>query len=336
MKVIDPVTGFEYPEDWVRLCKDKETLELVRRGLAILTSTGEILKRGFTTGTTAAAACKAAVLSLGTPVSEVDIMLPCNLRFEVKAEGKDGKGTAHKYSGDYKNDITSGLQFSAKAVETGSGIHFTAGEGVGRFERETPRYKIGDPAISPPAMNMILRSIKEAAEILDLNGVSVELSIPKGREIGEQTLNPKVGVMGGISILGSTGLVEPWDDHLSEDVFERIRNTDTPVLTTGRTGLRYSRMLFPDNEVVLVGKFMGRAIEAANGRAILCGLPALILKFINPAILDGTGYKTVEELTMSDKWESILKENLNDYKKKMPGMRVVIIGRNGEIIGDSG
>ncbi|WP_421908042.1 cobalt-precorrin-5B (C(1))-methyltransferase [Methanolacinia petrolearia] len=336
MKVIDPVTGFEYPEDWVRLCEDEEALELVRRGLAILTSTGEILKRGFTTGTTAAAACKAAVLSLRAPVSEVDILLPCNLRFEVKAEGKDGTGTAYKYSGDYKNDITSGLHFSAKAVETGSGIHFTAGEGVGRFERETPRYKIGDPAISPPAMNMILRSIKEAAEILDLNGVSVELSIPKGREIGEQTLNPKVGVMGGVSVLGSTGLVEPWDDHLSEDVFERIRNTDTPVLTTGRTGLRYSRMLFPDNEVVLVGKFMGRAIEAANGRAILCGLPALILKFINPAILDGTGYKTVEELTMSDKWESILKENLNDYKKKMPGMRVVIIGRNGEIIGDSG
>ena len=273
----------------------------------------------------------------GVPMTSAGF-IPLSIKSQTisRAEGEDGTGTAYKYSGDYKNDITSGLHFSAKAVETGSGIHFTAGEGVGRFERETPRYKIGDPAISPPAMNMILRSIKEAAEILDLNGVSVELSIPKGREIGEQTLNPKVGVMGGVSVLGSTGLVEPWDDHLSEDVFERIRNTDTPVLTTGRTGLRYSRMLFPDNEVVLVGKFMGRAIEAANGRAILCGLPALILKFINPAILDGTGYKTVEELTMSDKWESILKENLNDYKKKMPGMRVVIIGRNGEIIGDSG
>jgi cobalt-precorrin-5B (C1)-methyltransferase len=336
MKIIDPVTGFEYPEDWVRLCKVEEALELVVRGLAILTSTGDIMRRGFTTGTTAAAACKAAVLSLNEPVSSVNIKLPCDLRFEVKAEGEKGTGTAYKFSGDYKNDITSGLQFSAKACESETGIHFVAGEGIGHFERETPRYKKGDPAISPPAMNMILRSIEEAANILNLNGVSVELTIPRGREIGEQTLNPKIGVIGGVSVLGSTGLLEPWDDHLSEDVFERIRNSKIPVLTTGRTGLRYSRMLFPDNEVILVGKFMERAIEAANGRAILCGLPALILKFINPRILDGTGYKTVEELTMSERWESILKESLNDYKKKMPYMRVVIIGRNGEIKGDSG
>ena len=94
-------------------------------------------------------------------------------------------------------------------------------------------------------------------------------------------------------------------------------------------------MLFPDSEVVLVGKFMGKAIEAAGGEAVLCGLPALILKFINPAILEGTGYKTVEELTMSEDWGFILDKNLSDYKEKMPGMRVVIIGRDGEIIGDS-
>lgn len=335
MKIKDPVTGFEYPEEWAALCKDAGALELASKGLAVLTSKGDILKRGFTTGTTAAAACKAAVLSLKEPVSSVNIQLPCDLRFEIRAEGKDGCGSANKYPGDYLNDITAGLQFCAKAARTGSGIHFFPGEGIGRFERDTPRYRKGDPAISPPAMEMILRSVEEAAAELNLKGVSVELSIPKGREIGEQTLNPKVGVIGGVSVLGSTGLVEPWDDHLSEDVFERIKKSDTPVLTTGRTGLRYSRMLFPDNEVVLVGKFMEKGIEAAGGKAILCGLPALIMKFINPKVLEGTGYKTVEELTMSERWKSIMEKSLNDYKDKMPGMRVVIIGRDGEIIGDS-
>ncbi|MBN1432968.1 MAG: cobalt-precorrin-5B (C(1))-methyltransferase [Methanomicrobiaceae archaeon] len=335
MKIVDPVTDFEYPEDWVSLCDDEEALELVVSGLAILTSKGEILRRGFTTGTTAAAACKAAVLSLKKPVSSVEIRLSCGLRFEVRAEGKDGGGSAAKYSGDYRNDITAGLLFYAEASENETGIAFCPEEGIGRFERDTPRYRNGDFAISPPAMYMILGAITEAAEELKLKGVTVSLGIPKGREIGEKTLNPKIGVIGGVSVLGSTGLVEPWDDHLSEDVFERIKNSERPVLTTGRVGLRFSRMLFPDREVILVGKFMGRAIEAAGGEAVLCGLPALILKFINPQILEGTGYRTVEELTMSGEWISVLEKSLKEYKEKMPKMRVVIIGRDGEIIGDS-
>ena len=335
MKIHDPVTGYEYPEEWVRACTDTHAMALVRQGLAVLTSTGSILKRGFTTGTTAAAACKAAVLSLREPVSSVFITLPCGLGCEVPAEGRDGCGSARKYPGDYVNDITADLLFCAEAVASASGISFDAGEGVGRFVRKTPRYDIGDPAISPSALATIRGSIAEAADALNLEGVSVTLSIPGGAEIGSRTLNPGVGVAGGISVLGSTGLVEPWDDHLSEDVFERIRSAAMPVLTTGRVGLRYARMLFPEREVVLVGKFMERGIEAAGGKAVLCGLPALILKFINPAVLDGTGYGTVEELTMSPRWREIMEQNLAEYKRCMPGMRVVIIDREGRILGDS-
>jgi len=335
MNIRDPVTGFVYPEEWVRACGDADALEQVRQGLAVLTSGGSILKRGFTTGTTAAAACKAAVLSLRAPVSSVFITLPCGLGCEVKAEGRDGSGSARKYSGDYKDDITADLLFCARATETASGISLHAGEGIGRFERRTPRYDSGDAAISPPSMKSIQNAIEEAACDLSMLGLCVELTIPDGAEIGKQTLNPKVGVVGGISVLGSTGLVEPWDDHLSEDVFDRICSSKMPVLTTGRVGLRYARMLFPDHEVVLVGKFMGKGIEAAGGNAIICGLPALILKFMNPDILDGTGYGTVEELTMSPHWTDIMKQNLADYKRCMPGMRVVIIDREGRIQGDS-
>ncbi|WFN35679.1 cobalt-precorrin-5B (C(1))-methyltransferase [Methanogenium sp. S4BF] len=335
MKVHDPVTGFVYPDEWVRACTDSHALEQVRGGLAVLTSGGTILKRGFTTGTTAAAACKAAVLSLHEPVSSVCIALPCGLRCEVPAEGRNGCGSARKYPGDYAHDITADLLFCAEATETASGIAVRAGEGIGRFVRKTPRYHIGDAAISPPSWATIRGATEEAARDLHLDGVTVRLTIPDGAAIGKQTLNPNVGVVGGVSVLGSTGLVEPWDDHLSEDVFGRIRSAKQPVLTTGRVGLRYARMLFPEREVVLVGKFMERGIEAAGGEAVLCGLPALILKFINPAILDGTGYGTVEELTQSPRWTDIMEQNLADYKRCMPGMRVVIIDREGRIQGDS-
>ncbi len=335
MTIHDPVTGYEYPDEWVRACRDTHALEQVGQGLAILTSGGTILKRGFTTGTTAAAACKAAVLSLRGPVSSVFITLPCGLRCEVEAVGRDGSGFARKYPGDYRDDITADLLFCAQAKESVSGISVLAGEGIGRFERKTPRYNIGDAAVSPPSWATIRGAISEAGDELHLDGVVVALTIPDGAEIGKQTLNPKVGVVGGISVLGSTGLVEPWDDHLSEDVFDRIRRAAKPVLTTGRVGLRYARMLFPESDVVLVGKFMGKGIDAAGGEAVLCGLPALILKFINPAILDGSGYGTVEELTMSDQWTTLLEQNLSDYKRRMPGMRVVIVDREGHVQGDS-
>ena len=77
---------------------------------------------------------------------------------------------------------------------------------------------------------------------------------------------------------------------------ERIAAADRPVLTTGRVGLRFSRILFPDREVILIGGKLKDALDAARGDVTLCGLPALILRHINPEILDGTGYPTVEEL----------------------------------------
>ncbi len=77
----------------------------------------------------------------------------------------------------------------------------------------------------------------------------VFLTIPDGRRIGALTLNPKDGIEGGISVVGTTGFVEPWDDHLSETVSERISGAKNVVITTGRIGLRYSRLLFPEYEV---------------------------------------------------------------------------------------
>lgn len=332
----DPVTGFEYPDAWVERCQDPEKLGLVEKGLAVLTSTGLVLVRGFTTGTTAAAACKAAVLSLGgVPVNSVPVTIPCGLKVVVAAEGCAGRASARKIAGDYPGDVTAGLLFVAEAIPLGDGIRISFGDGIGRFSRDTPRYTSGTPAVSPPAMACIHTSIREALDTIGLPGIEVLLHVPQGEEIARITLNPRVGVRGGISVLGTTGLVEPWDDHLTASTLGRITAAERPVLTTGRTGLRYARLMYPDREVILIGGKIERSVAAVRDRAILFGLPALILRYINPGILEGTGYATVEELSVSPGFPAIVKKNLAAFRKQYPGISVVLVNREGRIIGES-
>jgi cobalt-precorrin-5B (C1)-methyltransferase len=177
--------------------------------------------------------------------------------------------------------------------------------------------------------------MQEALDDTGLSGATVTLSVPEGVPVAKKTLNPRVGVEKGISVLGSTGLVEPWDDHLEESVQARVKDAKNVVLTTGRVGLRYSRLLFPDHEVVLVGGRIKEALAAARGNVILCGLPALILKYIDPHILDGTGYATVEELSASPAFLPVAMPVLTAYKKEHPPVKVVLVNRNGKIIAES-
>jgi cobalt-precorrin-5B (C1)-methyltransferase len=329
----DPVTGFEYPEAWVRACRAPALLGDVERGLALLTADGTVLRRGFTTGTTAAAACKAAILSLPGDVDGVSVTLPCGISVDLPARGRDGVGECVKDAGDHPSDVTAGLEFIARALESPADLTLHFGEGIGRYARDTPRYSQGSPAVSKPALSCIFEVSLEAMEETGCHGAAVMLRIPRGAEIAPRTLNPRLGIEGGISILGTTGFVEPWDEHLVESVLERVRAADCPVLTTGRTGLRFSRLLFPDREVILVGGRIREALEAAGGEAILCGLPGLILREINPGILEGSSCNTVEELLERAGWEEVVEASLAAFHRERPGVRVVLIDRSGNVLG---
>ena len=331
----DPVTGFDYPEAWVKKCSSPDLLILAEEGLAVLTSSGKVIRRGYTTGTTAAAACKAAILSLSGVVTSVPVHLPCGLVVEVPVSGFSGSASCKKFAGDYPDDATAGCDFIAKASSLPEGIQLVPGAGIGRFSRDTPRFKKGEPAISPAPLECILTSMQEAIDQAGLFGARVNLRIPLGAEIAKKTLNPQAGVEGGISVLGTTGLVEPWDDHLLESMRERVSAACNVVLTTGRTGLRYARLLYPDHEVVLVGGKIKEALDAAKGEVILFGLPALILRYINPHILDGTGYATVEEFAGSPAFHPAMQSNLTVFKKEYPRVRVIMVNRDGAIIGES-
>jgi cobalt-precorrin-5B (C1)-methyltransferase len=329
----DPVTGFRYPDAWVRACRTPDLLGDVERGLALLTADGTVLRRGFTTGTTAAAACKAAILSLSGDVDGVSVTLPCGIAVDLPARGRDGNGSCVKDAGDHPSDVTAGLEFLARAEVTPGDLILRFGEGIGRYARNTPRFSRGSSAVSGAALSSLLGASLEGMEEAGCHGAAITLRVPGGAGIAPRTLNPRLGIEGGISILGTTGFVEPWDEHLVESVLERVRAADCPVLTTGRTGLRFSRLLFPDREVILVGGRIRAALEAARGRAILCGLPGLILREINPGILEGTGCGTVEEFLARDGWREAVEASLAAFHRRMPGVRVVLIDRGGHVLG---
>jgi cobalt-precorrin-5B (C1)-methyltransferase len=332
----DPVSGYEYPQDWVTGCQKPELLPLVARGLAVLTSDGSVLKRGYTTGTTAAAACKAAVLSLYSPVTTVTITTPSGIIVDIPVNVA-GKGFAEcrKYAGDYPGDVTAGILFCAFAEPAPAGIMIQAGKGIGRFSYDTPRYAKGEPAIGAPSMTSITSSIQEALSITGLPGVLIILSVPEGEQVAKKTLNPRLGITGGISVLGTTGLVEPWDDHLEETVLSRVRSSPRVVLTTGRTGLRYARLFFPDHEAVLVGSNIRVALSSAMGEVTLFGLPGLVLRYINHEILDGTGCRTVEELMTKPEYGPRVRHALEQYKTEYPDLRIVLISREGTVTHDT-
>ena len=332
----DPVTGFTYPDPWVTAAAGRDELTLVRDGLAVLTSSGTILKRGFTTGTTAAACCKAAILSTLRPVESVQVTIPCGLTVTIPVAGASGRAECRKFTGDYPSDATAGILVVAEYTVKAVGLELIPGEGIGRFIRDTPRHFTGEAAISTPAQECIFAAMDEALMETGLAGARVMLSIPNGARVGASTLNPKVGIDGGISILGTTGLVEPWDDHLSESVTERVRNADRVVLTTGRIGLRFSRLLFPDREAILAGAKLHEALSGADSDVVLCGLPGLILRFLEPGILDGTGCLTVEELSATPEFEQRMAAAFRKGKERYPTLRVVVIDRRGIILGDSG
>ncbi len=178
---------------------------------------GKKLRYGYTTGSCAAAAAKAAVnmlynnkiinnISIDTPKGwNIDLEL-CDIQMDKESVSC----AVIKDSGD-DPDVTNGIKIYAKAKRAEKGIEITGGKGVGTVTRKGLSVSVGNPAINPVPMKMIISEVKK---VLPINGgVCVEISIPKGEEIAKKTFNPKLGIVGGISIIGTTGIVEPMSEE---------------------------------------------------------------------------------------------------------------------------
>ena len=179
------------------------------------------LRKGFTTGSCGAAAAKAALYMLltGSVKDEIEIITPGGavFRTEVKdifREGNRVRCAVIKDGGD-DPDVTTGLHVTAEvcAEERIDGpleIRIEGGPGVGRVTLPGLDQPVGNAAINRVPRQMIEKELSELAELLDFRGrIRVILSVPGGEAAAERTFNPRLGIEGGISILGTTGIVEP-------------------------------------------------------------------------------------------------------------------------------
>jgi cobalt-precorrin-5B (C1)-methyltransferase len=257
------------------------------------------LRTGYTTGTTAAAATKGALYALigGKEVKEVTVSLPKNKTATLKIawtkiDGGRVTCAAIKDGGD-DPDVTHGAEICSTVSFSGNAgqINIDGGKGVGRVTKPGLGLEIGKAAINPTPMKMLEQAVREVAgDQLKKHGVEVVISVPKGEEIAKKTDNPRLGIMGGISILGTTGIVMPYSTasfaasiRQSLDVAIAM-GADTAVLTTGGRSEDFAKALFklPDHCFVQMGDFAGYSIkQCANKKlrkAIIAGFIGKLTK----------------------------------------------------------
>jgi cobalt-precorrin-5B (C1)-methyltransferase len=251
------------------------------------------LRTGFTTGTAAAAATKGALQMIleGKRSSRVRIRLLTGDNIYIPTHRcrleKDGNAicTVIKDAGDdpdvtHKAEIGARVSFQVSSdSHAGSktpNIVINGGEGVGRVTKPGLEVPPGRPAINPGPVKMITQAIHDVLENHSLNGtVETEIFVPEGKKIAEKTLNARLGILGGISILGTTGIVRP----MSHDAFiatitsalsvARASGVKEVVLTTGRRSERFAQLLWPklaEEAFVQIGDFFKMSLEAGAAK----------------------------------------------------------------------
>ncbi len=231
------------------------------------------MRSGLTTGTCAAAAAKAAALALvGTTVSTVEVDLPGgeHVMLAVEAAEALGEGVARatvvKDAGD-DPDITNGSRVVVTLALGGKRVRFSAGDGVGTVTREGLQLAVGEPAINPVPRAMIAEAI---GEVLGSDvGVLVTVAIPGGAELAAKTFNPRLGIQGGLSVIGTTGRVEPksseaWMRSLLPQIDVVLAaGYQTVWLTPGGIGEAFAvgEMGAPADAVVQCSNFVGELLD---------------------------------------------------------------------------
>lgn len=179
------------------------------------------LRCGYTTGTCACAAAKAAAQMLlsGKDVLEVNVETPMGLHLQLPVEkivrGAESVSCAIKKDSGDDPDVTNGIYIYAEvSYFTGKNVIIDGGIGIGRITKRGLQRPIGEAAINPVPLKMITDVVSEIADRYSYEGaLKVVISAPEGVEIARKTFNPQLGIVGGISILGTTGIVEPMSEQ---------------------------------------------------------------------------------------------------------------------------
>ena len=241
------------------------------------------LRTGYTTGSCAAAAAKAAthMLVSGEVVGEVSLVTPAGILLYLEVEDivKENNYVScaiRKDSGD-DPDVTNGIlvyarvTFAQDAVVK-SKVILEAGEGIGRVTQKGLEQSIGDPAINLVPRRMIREAVEEELQKAGIDrGVRVMIWVPDGAEIAKKTFNPKLGIEGGISILGTTGIVEPMSEKaLTDTIFvemkvRRENGMDYCYVVPGNYGsdFLHDTLGYQEDAAVKCSNYVGEVIDDA-------------------------------------------------------------------------
>ena len=247
------------------------------------------LRKGFTTGSCAAAAALDSCLWQrdGQCPERVSIVVPAGRTYAPEiVPHEDFVCGVIKDAGD-DPDITNGMEILARAeiLSEDGEIAFLAGEGVGVVTEPGLKIPPGEPAINPVPRAMIEDAVRS---VCGARAVRVTVSIPGGREIARKTFNPRLGIEGGLSVLGTTGIVRPMSEEaLKESLYEELKMRAAQghrslVYTFGNQGEEVMRRLYPGLPVVQVSNEIGfmldSALELGIGRVLLGGHPGKLAK----------------------------------------------------------
>ena len=243
------------------------------------------LRRGWTTGACATAAAKAAYTALvcGRFPDPVEITLPAgkSVAFALATERLvHDAATAGiiKDAGD-DPDVTHGALVLAtvRRAAPGSAVTFRAGEGIGRVTKPGLPLAVGEPAINPVPRSMMRHAIAQAAQTLgERADVEIEISIPDGEELAKRTMNGRLGIIGGLSILGTTGIVVPyscsaWRASIHEGIdIARAIGLDRIAGATGSTSEASVAAFYELSESALIdmGDFAGAMLKYVRRRPV--------------------------------------------------------------------
>ena len=239
---------------------------------------GKLLRCGYTTGSCAAAAAKAAayMLCTGERTDKVSIMTPSGepLTLDILDISLDeGSATCavRKDSGD-DPDITNGMLVYARVTPTESEVEVDGGEGVGRVTKPGLDQPVGAAAINSTPRRMIVSALEEVIRETEVKGgLRAEIILPQGRALAKKTFNPNLGIVDGLSILGTTGIVEPMSEsaliesNRIEISMVAASGAEELLVTLGNYGTDFARdeMGLTIRSHIMCSNFVGEALDAA-------------------------------------------------------------------------
>ena len=238
---------------------------------------GKRLRLGYTTGSCAAAAAKAAawMLLTGHEKRTIDLLTPKGVSLtldvlEITRTPDTVSCAIRKDSGDDPDVTHDTLMFAAVQRTETPGVTIDGGAGVGRVTKRGLDQPVGAAAINSVPRRMIRENVEEVMRLCDYcGGLAVMISVPEGEALAKKTFNPRLGIVGGISILGTTGIVEPMSEQALLDTIRvelrqrRENGADYILLAPGNYGADYIRDFIglDPKTAVLTSNFIGDSLE---------------------------------------------------------------------------